>query len=187
MLKLDSSLCGKLLIAQPNAQSSFFSQSVVLVVQHTDQQGAWGLVINKPSMVADVQQVCEAFDLKTNLRTEAYVGGPVHNNNVHIIHTGDVIQDNSIQINKNIWVTSSISLLDDIVQDRGPHRWRLCLGTSSWTPGQLEGEQSGTHPWTPQHKWLTMPVPLDIMEKPVQSLWKDSVLESVKQSVDTFF
>jgi len=184
---LNSRLQGQLLVAQPSANSSFFSQTVIMVAEHTITNGAWGLVINRPSMVADVRAVAEAFDIPATLKDQAYVGGPVHGSNVYFIHTGDCIESNSIQITNNIWITSSVNILNEVAQGRGPHRWRMCLGTSTWAPGQLEGEQSGEHPWTPQHRWLTLPTTNDILEKPVQSLWKDSVTASIKNSVDSFF
>jgi len=53
-VELQSSLQGQLLIAQPIANSTFFAQSVVLLCEH-HANGAWGLVVNKPSTEVNVE------------------------------------------------------------------------------------------------------------------------------------
>jgi len=58
---LKGSLQGQILIAQPSANSTFFAESVVLVCEH-HKDGAWGLMLNKPSQQVGVSEI--ARDIK---------------------------------------------------------------------------------------------------------------------------
>jgi len=180
------SLQGKLLISQPVANSTFFAQSVVLVCEH-HANGAWGLVLNKPSIGIMTKNVAQDLDLEYSGNDACYIGGPVHADGLHFVHTPDCVASNTFWVTNNLCVTSSVSILQEIINGRGPTSWRLCLGISSWQAGQLDGEMKGETPWTPQHRWLTTDVPNNIVEKPVKSIWKESTAVAINNSVNNFF
>ena len=183
---LQGSLQGKILIAQPSAQSTFFAQSVVLVCEH-HANGAWGLMLNKPSTSVMVKHIAKDLELDYIGDDACYVGGPVHTDGLHFLHTPDCVASNTFWITNTLCVTSSVTILREIINGRGPKHWRMFLGVSSWKGGQLEGEQSGEAPWTPQHKWLTQPVPNNILELPPQHLWKGQTHNAIESSVKNFF
>src|ERR1700685_992283 len=69
------SLTGQLLLASPTLRDPNFSRTVVLVSVHSDE-GAMGVVLNRPSAVT----VSEAVPQREDRVAEAepvYVGGPV--------------------------------------------------------------------------------------------------------------
>lgn len=185
-VELQSSLQGKMLIAQPVAQSTFFGQSVVLVCEH-NSRGAWGLVVNNPSTTTGVKDIAATMNIDYLGTESAYIGGPVSTDSIHIIHTPDIVEHNTWWINNMLCVTSSVHLLQKIAYGKGPKNWRLTVGMSTWQGGQLEGEQSGEPPWTPQHRWLTTSIPHDILKKPVKSLWKEATAVAINNSVNNFF
>lgn len=182
---IKSSLQGQILIAQPSANSTFFAQSVVLVCEH-HAQGAWGLVLNKPSSAIRVKHIAQDLNLNYQDEEPLYIGGPLETDGLHFIHTPDCVASNTYWVTNTLCVTSSVSILREIVAGRGPSKWRMCGGLSSWASGQLEGEQSGEPPWTPQHRWLTTPCPNNILELPPQHLWKGQTHNAIEESVKNF-
>ena len=46
---IGTSLKGKLLVATPVLSDGIFDRSVVLVIEHDDTEGAFGVVLNRPS------------------------------------------------------------------------------------------------------------------------------------------
>jgi len=182
---LKGSLQGQILIAQPSANSTFFAESVVLVCEH-HKDGAWGLMLNKPSQQVGVSEIARDIKLDYDGDEPVYIGGPVHTDGLHFIHTPDCLASNTFWVTNTLCVTSSVSILREIIAGRGPKHWRMCLGLSSWSPGQLEGEQSGKHPWTEQHRWLTQPVPKNVLELPPQHLWKAQTHNAIESSVKNF-
>ena len=50
---MSSNLAGTLLIARPSLHNSFFGRSVILLLQH-GEEGAFGLVLNKPAPTKEV-------------------------------------------------------------------------------------------------------------------------------------
>jgi len=177
---------GQLLVAQPGAPSSFFQETVVAVCEH-HTEGSWGLVLNKPIAAATVGEVAQEFDLEYPDNTPLYLGGPVDTQGLHILHTPDLIEHNTWFITDDLCVTSSVEVLAEICQGRGPSQWRMFLGFSGWGPGQLDGEQSGLEPWSNRHKWLTLPIKPNVLELPVKSMWTRCLNSSITESVEMWF
>jgi putative transcriptional regulator len=185
-VELQSSLQGQLLIAQPIANSTFFAQSVVLLCEH-HANGAWGLVVNKPSIEVNVGNIAATFGIDYPSEESVYIGGPIETDGLHFIHTPDCLASNTRWVTNTVCVTSSEYILRELAQGRGPKAWRLVVGVSSWKGGQLEGEQSGERPWTPQHRWLTQPCPNNLLELPVRHLWKGQTHNAIESSVNKLF
>ena len=185
-VEIQSSLQGQLLIAQPTANSTFFAQSVVLVCEH-HANGAWGLVLNKPSTDTTVGQLAQKIGIQLDSSEPVHVGGPVEREGLHFVHTPDCLSSNTWWVTNNICVTSSEYILREIAEGKGPKRWRLIVGVSAWKGGQLEGEQSGEPPWTPQHRWLTQPCPNNVLELPTRHMWKGQTHNAIEDSVNRLF
>jgi putative transcriptional regulator len=132
---------GQLLIASP-ALSDYFRRAVVLVVEHTEE-GALGLVLNRPSD----QYVLEAVPTLAELADEedvVYAGGPVGPSGV--IALGDFERpDDAGRL-----VVGSLGLLDPDRADTPIRRLRVYAGHAGWAPGQLEGELE-------QEAWIVEP------------------------------
>ena len=121
---------GKVLIASP-ALSDFFERAVVLVIEHTDE-GAMGLVLNRPSET----MVAEAVPTFASLGDDGdvvHVGGPVGQNSVVALGEFDDPEESTRLVTGDVGVIDpehSESLL----------RLRVYAGHTGWGPGQLEAE-----------------------------------------------
>lgn len=149
-------LSGHVLVSPPQIIDRRFQNTVILLASNTPA-GSWGLVINKPMMGITMQDVCQRIGIDWQGKDEVFAGGPIDPHGLHIIHTGDMTTTASQQVGSNLYVTSDISFLQAMSQGTRPRQVRFTLGVCTWAPDQLEGEQSGLPPWTPEHRWLTAP------------------------------
>lgn len=144
----DLTLAGKLLIAMPSIKDANFEHSVVYLCSHSDQ-GAMGLVINKPAPLMFYADLLDKIDLGTKaseipehvMRMPVRLGGPVEQFRGFVLHSGDYEEDEtSLRINPSYALTATIDILKDIALGTGPARSLVALGYSGWAPGQLENE-----------------------------------------------
>jgi putative transcriptional regulator len=185
-MNVSNCLSGSLLISQPTSNSNYFSNTVVLVCEHSPHD-AWGLVLNKPTMIP-INGVLESMSLSTtSLPIQVFNGGPLELHTVNVLHSSDCEFDNTIRITPELSVTSSLDCLELIALGRGPTHHRIMLGFSGWGPNQLDGEMAGMPPWTPEHRWLTIPAPKDLLTRSIPGLWKQCLDESISQDVSKFF
>ena len=147
----DDTLEGKLLIAMPGMGDENFEKSVIFMCAHSED-GALGLIINKPIENLDFASLIEKLDIaadrpKRDIRI--HVGGPVESGRGFVLHTGDYNSDGAtLHINNGFGMTATPDVLEDIASGEGPEDAILALGYSGWGPGQLEGEIL-------QNGWLT--------------------------------
>jgi putative transcriptional regulator len=166
----NKSLAGNILVAQPKSTNGHFQKSVVLVAQH-GPAGAWGVILNKEAKALNLQNVMAAagIDYPDRLMRipgkngPIFIGGPVEQTRVHVVHTMDWFSSSTIEITPGIGITGDISILAAIAAEEGPEMWRIGVGLAAWSAGQLDGEQSGLAPWTPDHTWLTCPATTDLV------------------------
>lgn len=147
---------GYLLVAPPKISDKRFTNTVILVVNHTDV-GAWGVVVNKPIANITVKEVFDKAGIDNAMTGVIHAGGPVNNQTVHLLHSAEVSGSETIIINDDIRMTNNLAFIIDMAQGHMPDKFKAFLGACSWAPGQLEGEIRGASPWSTQHSWLYMP------------------------------
>jgi|SRR5215211_2390320 len=128
---MENSLRGELLIAAPSL-FDYFRRAVVLVLEH-NEEGAMGVVLNRPSETT----VAEAVSTLAGLTDEdelVRLGGPVSPESV--VALGEF--DDPTEAARA--VTGSLGLLDPDGPDPSLRRLRVYAGYAGWGPGQLEGE-----------------------------------------------
>lgn len=186
-MKHDKFLTGQLLIAQPKMPEGHFSKSVILVAQHNDS-GAWGVIINRIARTVKLKHIMEAAGIEFDGEEMAYIGGPVEPTRVQVVHTLDWSSSNTLKINDTLGITGDVSVLAAITRGEGPKLYRAGVGLSVWSAGQLEGEQSGVSPWTPEHRWLTTPTTVDLVLNGLgEEQWQAAIDASVRHRVSELF
>ena len=145
-------LTGQLLIAAPGMSDPRFEQSVVYMVTH-DEQGAFGLIINKVLGEEPVEMLMreDAPPFESGGRTiRIHFGGPVEFGQGFVLHTPDYISEYTIVVNATFAMTPSedAALLFALAQGKGPRNSILALGYAGWSSGQLESEMN-------QEAWVT--------------------------------
>jgi putative AlgH/UPF0301 family transcriptional regulator len=125
-----------------------FRQTVVLVIDHTKEQGSTGVIINRP-LKGDLQTVAmrQNTTLDISLKfafSEAPVtyGGPVNSNQFSLLHDfGEV--EGSRKVTSGVYVGGSEELIDEVRLNRiNPKEVLFVKGHAAWVAGQLEKEIS---------------------------------------------
>jgi putative transcriptional regulator len=157
------SLRGQLLLDGGNLRGSWFHQTVVLVCQH-DSEGAFGLVLNRPSganvgeaVVADLPQPLKELPL--------LIGGPVQPGALSYLHGDSFLPEASVMTNVDLG--HSLDQLMELAGGFSPTRHLLVFaGYAGWSPGQLDEEILRDawviHPATPELIFTSEP----------QGLWR---------------
>jgi putative transcriptional regulator len=163
-----SSLAGKLLIAMPNLADPNFWRSVVLLGVHSDEEGAFGLVVNRPIDV-DLRDILTELGQETGDRDlpHVFAGGPVQPSHGFVLFERDAreIEGDDIEISESIAVSGNTETLARLAIGGEATRFFLLLGYSGWYPGQLEREIE-------ENSWVVAPLDTDILfDVPAEDRW----------------
>jgi putative transcriptional regulator len=143
-------LDGQMLIAMPGMRDERFVRSVIYVCAHSDE-GAMGIIINKPAGDVDFPQLLvklniipseQRIELPQVAREVTVLrGGPVDTQRGFVLHSADYFMDNStLPIDEGVCLTATLDVLKAIATGNGPTKAILALGYAGWAPGQLENE-----------------------------------------------
>lgn len=129
---------GKILISEPLMNDFHFGRSVILLVDHAETEGTFGVIINK-TLNANVSHIVDDFP---DFDAPVYLGGPVADSQLFFIHTlGDMIPDASPIIDGLYWGGDADTLKTLIATGiANEDNTRFYLGYSGWDAGQLVGE-----------------------------------------------
>lgn len=163
------SLAGNFLIAMPNLADPNFWRSVVLLGVHSQEEGAFGLVINRlldinlRDILTELDQESSQEDLPGVL-----AGGPVEPSQGFVLFEGDreSVAPEDIAISDSIVVSGNTETLAHLAQGLSPvARYFLLLGYAGWYPGQLEKEIE-------ENSWLVAPLDISILfDVPMEDRW----------------
>jgi len=131
------SLRGKLILAAPALKDPNFDRTVILIAEHTEE-GAMGLVLNRPSQASIAEAVPE-LTWVTDAEESVFVGGPVAPNGVIVLAEWE---DPSRAV---VLVEDDLGFVPGDAEDTDAlaaavRRARVYAGHAGWGPGQLEAE-----------------------------------------------
>jgi putative transcriptional regulator len=160
-------LAGRLLVAAPPLVDPNFDRTVVLLLAHDQDEGALGLVLNRPSGVA-VAEYLESWGRLAIDPGEVFIGGPVQPDGV--IGIGWVegqIPEGLRPVADGVAVVDLHRSPDEVPGVTGV---RLFAGHAGWSPGQLEAEVR-------EGAWFTVDVvPGDLRSDHPQGMWRSVLL-----------
>lgn len=136
-----NSLARQFLVATPKIGDGIFHNAVILVCEHNDE-GAFGLIINKPSRhnLGELLVDLDFSAANTSAEKPVYQGGPLGLERGFILHSGGKKWEHTLDLGKEVFLTTSQTILKDISRDLGPRQTLVILGYASWEAGQLETE-----------------------------------------------
>ena len=135
-------LTGQLLVATPEMRDPRFVETVIYMVKHSSE-GAFGLVINRPLAKGPIEDLLKGFGMDSSgAKGEIIIhyGGPVSPQAGFVLHSDDVLLEESAKVANGIAMTSDPKLIEAMAQGKGPQQSLFVLGYAGWAPGQLEGE-----------------------------------------------
>ena len=150
----------KFLVAIPELIDSNFFRSVVLMFHH-DEDGASGLILNRPSPVKLTEVWDQISDLDCNIDQPLFFGGPVEGP-LMAIH--GCASHSEIEIMEGMYLSMRKENLDEIIsQTLRP--FRFFSGYSGWSSEQLESEVEAGG-------WLVEDAAQDDVFGDHENLWK---------------
>lgn len=147
-----ASLKGKLLIASPRLADPNFRRTVVLMLRDDPDEGALGIVLNRP-MAVTVKEACEdALDATCNIEGWLHQGGPCEGP-LMVLYGASVEDDDEIA--PGVYFTTEKSRVEELLSDGG-EQIKCFIGYSGWGEGQLQGEVD-------EGAWLSCPATSDLV------------------------
>ena len=175
--KFYTSVKDHFLIATEKMKDNRFSKTVIIMLE-SDENGAWGLVINKQLGTMPIALLIDP-SLNTSEEREdlfkinipVFWGGPVDAKEIFVLHSAEY-QSETTKNYGNISVSSDYNILFDIAENKGPKKSLVILGYSGWGSGQLEGEMERDH-------WILSDIDLDItFDKDSNTKWNKAYKNS---------
>jgi len=162
------SLVGHFLIAMPSLGDPNFRRSVVLLGAHSLEEGAFGLIVNRPIDV-ELPEILDELGIETTNSElpRVLAGGPVEPSHGFVLfEIGDSLPENDdLTLPEGLTVSGSAETLTEFASGARSGKYSLVLGYSGWFPGQLETEIE-------ENSWLVAPLRTSIVfDVPFEDRW----------------
>lgn len=158
---MDESLCGQLLLASPALHDPNFRRAVVLVGAHSEE-GAMGVVLNRPSEVT-VAEAVPQLEPAIAYEEPVYLGGPVQPGSIVLL--GEFLDPSpaGLLVLGRIGFPAPEAGIEELAQATA--RRRVFAGYAGWGEGQLDSELE-------QGDWIAQPaLPDDVFTEAPEELW----------------
>ena len=175
--KFYTSVKDHFLIATERMKDNRFEKTVIVMLE-SDENGAWGLVINKRLGTIPIALLMDPSINTSEEREKLYKidipifwGGPVDVKEIFILHSTEY-QSESTKNYGDISLSQDYKILFDISKNKGPEKSLVILGYSGWGRGQLEGEMERDH-------WILSDIDLNItFDKDTNTKWNKAIKNS---------
>jgi len=175
--KFYSSVKDHFLIATEKMKDNRFSETVIVMFE-SDENGAWGVVINKRLGTMPIALLIDPSLNSSEEREELFKinipvfwGGPVDVKEIFILHSTEY-QSETTKNYGNISISQDYNVLFDIAENKGPKKSLVILGYAGWGSGQLEGEMERDH-------WILSDIDLNItFDKDSNTKWNKAFKKS---------
>ena len=156
------SLRAHLLIASPALMDPNFRRTVVLITEH-NEEGAMGVVLNRPADVT-ISEVVPELETLAGGEDPVYVGGPVSPGAVIVLAEFNDVSQAAAVVAGDLGFIPADTDHDEL--SAGTRRARVFAGYSGWGAGQLEAELG-------EDSWIVEPVePGDVFIEDPDELWR---------------
>jgi len=175
--KFYSSVKNHFLIATKKMNDNRFGKTVIVMFE-SDENGAWGLVINKRLGTMPIALLIDPSLNTSEEREEMFKknipifwGGPVDVKEIFILHSSEYKSETTKNYG-DISISQDYNILFDIAENKGPEKSLVILGYSGWGSGQLEGEMERDH-------WILSDIDFDItFDKDSNTKWNKAFKNS---------
>ena len=162
---------GELLVATEEMKDPRFAEAVIYMVKH-NEEGAFGLVINRPMAKGPVADLLKGFGVDSQGAKGEIIlhyGGPVGEERGFVLHSDDFLVDTSTALKDGLALTTDPALIQALSQGKGPSQYLLMFGYAGWAPGQLEKEIKA-------QAWFTIPADkVLIFDKDSAKKWRHAM------------
>jgi len=152
---------GQLLIASSPLRDPNFHRTVVLIIRD-DENGTFGLVLNRPLETTVKDAVAGAASLECQIESPLHLGGPCEGM-LTVLHSDQELGETEVL--SGVFFTAEREKIERIMSDN-PQPAKYFAGYSGWSAGQLDSEmESGAWILTPAEKTLVFAGPDDMWNR----------------------
>lgn len=161
-----------LLMSMPQLADPNFGRTVILLCEYSTE-GAFGLVINRPTEFAAAEVVQLVPPVAAANELPLWIGGPVEPERGWILLSGEQgtapPEDEAREIVPGLFLSASPGVLRRVLESSMPPPVRVIAGYAGWGPGQLDQELS-------ESSWLMADVdPAFVFNTPPAELWEAAI------------
>jgi putative transcriptional regulator len=157
-----------LLLSMPQMQDPNFARTVVLLCDYLPE-GAFGLVLNRPTDLAASEMVRLEPPVARGNRLPLFIGGPVQPERGWILVGEEPDEPDCRTVVDGLYLSTSPQLLRRVLEARPEPRARVIAGYAGWGPGQLDEELA-------QSAWLMADVQLDLVfDVDAGAMWETAI------------
>lgn len=131
---------GRLLVATPALDDPNFTESVLLLIEHSEE-GSLAIFINRPTWIDAFETFPELPPL-ANYAGTLFLGGPLAPTQlVVLLRSAPGPEIESLSVFGDVHLTADLAVLDEApFAGAGDETVRVFAGHAAWAPGQLEEE-----------------------------------------------
>ena len=148
-------LAPAMLLSMPQLADPNFHRTVILLCEHSDD-GAWGLVLNRPTGRTAASVVEFTPPLSGDSGLEIWEGGPVEPQRGALLLPEEPLGEDAYEVSPGIFVSSSAELLRKLIEGPSVEKARLLMGYAGWGAHQLDHELT-------ESSWLISDVAREIV------------------------
>jgi putative transcriptional regulator len=138
---------GRFLVASADLLDANFYHTVILLISYGEEEGAMGLVINRPTTILP-RRILPGVAGLTRYNGPMFFGGPVMLDQIVFLWRGAGPAGEGEPVFGGVRFSASRTLLDSLASEpTDASRLRIYAGYAGWAPGQLDFElrQGGWH------------------------------------------
>jgi putative transcriptional regulator len=158
---------GRALVASPYLTDQNFMRTVLYLIRH-DEEGAMGLVLNRPLATNIGQLLGELTETSIENQQPVFFGGPV-DGPIMMLQANCVGAESE---DTEIFIACDQAKILEVVHNEAPNvlGFRLFDGYSGWGPGQLESEME-------EGSWLIWDINPEQIFSESDQLWQEAVVQ----------
>ena len=164
---------GEILLSEPTMGDLHFGRAAVLLIDHNDAEGTFGIIMNKPLSM----RLNELVDTFNDFDAPVYLGGPVAENKIFFMHTlGDLVPE-SFEVVEGLYWGGDAEVLNTLIEQgiASKDNTRFFLGYSGWEAGQLASELE-------RNSWVVCKAGAKtLLNTPADRLWNTLVTRMGKE------
>ena len=184
MSDIFKSLEGKVLIASPHLQDTYFGRSLIYVCAH-DITGAVGVIINNHIGTASIEEILKHANVthspkKRRDKLPIMFGGPVNSDKI-VILSKEIVGNAAFINNHHIGIhTDIVGFLKDFSNGKNKGKFVIVKGVAAWESNQLESEIK-------DNSWFISDLSVDILfSKASVNKWETVIKKMGIQNVTNF-
>lgn len=128
-----------ILVAMPTLDDTYFEKSVILLCKY-DANGAFGLVMNRPSSTKVKELYSPKKRSSNSLNIPLLIGGPVEPESFWAVHSSDISIKDTTHLSPKINLSSAKHILSLIHEGQKIKSYQFGIGYAGWSAGQLDRE-----------------------------------------------